>query len=445
MTFNSLPVLIMCGISCYAGLSRIVMFLLHQESRVNLCFALVCFSIAFYDAMAAGLYNSGSVETGVLWQRGQFYAVTFIGGSFFLMVFALYEKKFAPFKLLYLCVLAIFLALGLVFPGLIVSATRPNPRSFVFLGSLVTYFEGVTGILFNLTNLWLVVGMVYLLRIAVSAVRSRKRDDALFLLVGLGIFFVSAFIDILIASNLILSIYSAEYAFFALIFMMDLAVQRHLVSLFREVEALNAGLEARVERRTQEITGLVSQLYSKNAELQDKNAVLAELADRDGLTKLLNHAAFHRRLAEEFSASRRQLFTLSLIMIDIDRFKAINDTYGHQTGDKVILKVAEVLMHNSREYDSKSRLAGDPDASKSNEVTPAIRLYDVPGRYGGDEFALLLPYCGTGDVLIIAERIRARIEAIAIPGLPDLRVGASLGCADFDPKTKADYSVADFI
>ncbi len=445
MTPNSLPVLIMCGISCYAGLSRLVMYVLRMESRVNLYFAFVCFSIAFYDAMAVGLYNCSSVEAGVLWQRGQFFASNFIGGSAFLMVFALYEKKSVAFKILYICLLAAFLALGLAFPGLIVSASRPNVRSFAIFGGLVTYFEGVTGILFNLTNVLLVVGMAYILRIAISAARSRKREDAYFLLVGLSLFFASAFTDILIASNIILSLYSAEYVFFALILMMDLAVQKRFVSLFREVEALNVGLEARVERRTQEITGLVSQLYSKNAELQDKNAVLAELADRDGLTKLLNHAAFHRRLAEEFSASRRQLFCLSLVMIDIDRFKEINDTYGHQAGDKVILMVAEVLMHNSRDYDLKSRLVDDPAASQAAEAGPAIRLYDVSGRYGGDEFALLLPYCGAKDVLVIAERVRARIEAIAVPGLPDLRVGASLGCAVYDPRAKADCPVADLM
>jgi GGDEF domain-containing protein len=445
MTPNSLPVLIICGISCYAGLSRLMMFVLRKESRVNLYFAVVCFSIAFYDAMAVGLYNSASVEAGVLWQRGQFYSTTFIGGSFFFMIFALFEKRFVLFKLLYLCVLAAFLALGLAFPQLVVSTTHPNARSFAFLGSLVRYFEGATGILFNLANLWLVVGMVYILGIAVSAARSRKREDAFFILAGLGFFFASSFLDILIASNLILSFYSAEYAFLALIIMMDLAVQKRFVSLFREVEALNVGLEARVERRTQEISGLASQLSSKNAELQDKNAVLAELADRDGLTKLLNHAAFHRRLAEEFSAARRQLFCLSLIMIDIDRFKEINDAYGHQTGDKVILKVAEILMRNSREYDVKAKLAAEADAVKPVGGSPTLYLHDVPGRYGGDEFALLLPYCGAADVLVIAERVRARIEAIAIPGLPELRVGASLGCAVFDPRAEGDYPVANFM
>lgn len=422
-----------------------MMYFLRKEGRVNLYFALVCFSVAFYDATCVGLYNSVSVVQGAQWQRGQYFAFTCITGLFLNFIFTLFEKKPTRFKRLYIVSLAAFALLGLAFPGLIVSEGRPNPRSFELFGSAFTYFEGEMGLLFSLANVWLVVAMVYILGLAVPIVRKRERDDAIYILIGMSFFFAALFMDILIGSNIILFVYSSEYSFFILIIMMDLAVQRRFVSLFREIETLNSGLEARVERRTQEITGLVSQLYSKNAELQDKNAVLAELADRDGLTKLLNHAAFHRRMAEEFSASKRQLFSLSLVMIDLDRFKEINDTYGHQAGDKVILKVAEVLMHNSREYDTKSRLADDEDSGELVEVTPSIRLYDVPGRYGGDEFALLLPYCGEGDVMVIAERVRKRIEAIAITDLPGLRVSASLGCAVFDPRAVGDYPVADFM
>jgi GGDEF domain-containing protein len=435
----------MCGISAYAGLFQFIMFSLRRERRVNLFFALTCFSVAFYDAMSVGLYNSVSVDAGALWQRGQFFAMACLGGNFLLFVFDLYEKPATRLKLSFLSFLVVLIALGLVFPGGIVSAAEPNVRSFEFFGYIVTYYEAHMGIVFDLLSLWVAFGMVYVIVVAVPVVRDRK--DALYFLFGMGIFFLSISVDILVGCDVFLFLYTSEYSFFILIILMDLAVQKRYSSLFREIEALNAGLEARIERRTQEITGLVSQLYSKNAELQDKNAILAELADRDGLTKLLNHAAFHRRLAEEFSASRRQLFSLSLIMIDIDRFKEINDTYGHQVGDRVLLMVAEVLRHDTREYDSKSRLAdesGSPEVEVA-EGAPNIRLYDVSGRYGGDEFALLLPYCDAGDALVIAERVRKRIEAIAVPDLPDLRVGASLGCTIFEPETGGDYSVADFM
>jgi PleD family two-component response regulator len=114
-------------------------------------------------------------------------------------------------------------------------------------------------------------------------------------------------------------------------------------------------------------------------------------------------------------------------MIDIDHFKEINDSFGHQVGDKVILGVAEVLMNNSREYDSKSRYAGTSNTASS------IRLYDVPGRYGGDEFALLLPYCSEDEAMIVAERIRRRIEEIDVSDIHGLSIRASLGGAVFGP------------
>jgi GGDEF domain-containing protein len=415
------------------------MFILRKESRSNLYYAFICFSIAFYDAMCVGLYNSVSVESGVLWQRGQFAASAFIAGNFFFFVFSLYEKPSTGFKRLYLAILSAFLCLGFAFPRLVVSADAPNMRSFVVAGLSVAYFEGHAGIVFNLLNIWLVAGMAYVFKVAAPFILKREREDALYFLAGMSLFFISTFTDILIASNLVTFIYTAEYSFFVLIIMMDLAVQRNFVSLLREVESLNATLEDKVASRTAENTRLVSELSTKNAELQEKNAILADLADRDSLTRLLNHAAFHRRLSEEVNVSRRQLFPVGLVMIDIDFFKEINDTYGHQTGDKVILRVSEVLTHKSREYDSKARYA------TSGEPEPNIRLYDVPGRYGGDEFALLLPYCREAEVLIIAERIRKKIEEIEFPGFSKLRISASLGGAVFDPKNGEVLTAEDLM
>jgi GGDEF domain-containing protein len=437
----SLPVLIICGISSYTGLSRLMLFILRKESRVNLYFALVCFSIAFYDVTCVGLYNAVSVEAGALWQIGQYFGFICITSIFLVFIFALYEKKPTRFKRFYLIGLAALALLGLAFPRLIVSADNPNPRSFEFLGIAVTYLEGRLGPLFILANLWLIIAMGYILKIAVIIFRKREREDAFYFLAGMSLFFVTVFLDTLIANDLLVFIYSTEYGFLALIIMMDLAVQRRFVSLFREVETLNATLEDKVSSRTEEIRRLVGELSSKNEELRETNEVLADLAERDSLTRLLNHAAFHRRLAEELNAARRHSFPLALVMIDIDRFKEINDAHGHQVGDKVILKVAEVLTHSSRDYDQKARYA---TAAVTAEEAPSIRLYDVPGRYGGDEFAVLLPYCREAEALIVAERIRKKIEAIEVPGFPKLRVGASLGGAVFDP-TGGETTGADLM
>jgi hypothetical protein len=199
----------MFGISCYAGLSRLMMFVLRKESRVNLYFALTCFSIAFYDAMSVGLYNSASVVSGALWQRGQFYSSACLGGSFLLFVFALYEKKPTRIKHSYLGVLVALILLGVAFPVFVVSAADPNVRSFELFGAAVTYFEARTGILFSLLSVWIAVGMVYVIVVAVPIVRKRDREDALYFLAGMGIFFVSISVDLLVAGNVFLFLYTS--------------------------------------------------------------------------------------------------------------------------------------------------------------------------------------------------------------------------------------------
>jgi GGDEF domain-containing protein len=428
MRANAIPVLLMCGISAYAGIFRLMLYFLARDRKENLNFALTCLSIALYDAMCVGLYNAQSVSSGVLWQRGQFIAIAVLAFNFANFVLALFEKKSSPFKRPFFVLLATTALAGLAFPELVVSAKDPNLREFGILGLRVTYFEGHVALLMNLLNGLLALAMVYVVAIAVPYVKDHGRKELPYLAIGIGIFFVSLTLDILIASDLLVFLYTSEYSFLILVVLMDFAVQRRYVGLLREVESLNAGLEEKVERRTKEIGRLVGELSSKNEELLEKNLILAELADRDGLTKLLNHAAFHRRLVEQLGAARRQRFPVALAMIDLDRFKEINDSYGHQAGDKVILKAAEVLMGDSRDYDAKGRYA------ETREVA-GIRVYDVPGRYGGDEFALILPYCGPKEARIVCERIRERISRIDIPGFPALRVGASLGAAVFDPSS----------
>lgn len=120
-------------------------------------------------------------------------------------------------------------------------------------------------------------------------------------------------------------------------------------------------------------------------------------------------------------------------MIDIGFFMEINDSYGHQAGDKVIVKIAEVLTNSPRDSDTKARYA-TADA-------PSIRLYDVPGRHGGDEFAFILPYCREAEVFLVAERIRKRIGEFAMPDLPGLRIGGMV----FDAGTCDNMRDADFM
>jgi diguanylate cyclase (GGDEF)-like protein len=131
------------------------------------------------------------------------------------------------------------------------------------------------------------------------------------------------------------------------------------------------------------------------------------LATTDGLTGLLNHRAFQARLDEHLAQAQRYGKKLSLILCDIDHFKAVNDTYGHPVGDVVLKGVARTLGRDAR-------------------------TTDVVARYGGEEFAVVLPETDAAGALVIAERIRERVAALSLDtGQGPLAVTMSLGVATF--------------
>ncbi|QFU16510.1 sensor domain-containing diguanylate cyclase [Microvirga thermotolerans] len=120
-------------------------------------------------------------------------------------------------------------------------------------------------------------------------------------------------------------------------------------------------------------------------------AKLAILARTDGLTGLANRRSFDEQLAKEWYRSVRDRAPLSLVLVDIDRFKQFNDTYGHQAGDDCLRAVARAVRQVAR------------------------RPADLPARYGGEEIVLLLPATGPEGAAKIAERLRSSVEAMAIP------------------------------
>lgn len=135
--------------------------------------------------------------------------------------------------------------------------------------------------------------------------------------------------------------------------------------------------------------------------------LLAERADVDGLTGLGNRAHYNKRWAEKVAECRRYPNPLSLAMIDVDFFKRVNDTYGHPAGDEVLQGVAKLLQSESR--------------------TP-----DVPCRFGGEEFALIMPSTGPADALVVAERIREALMNLTWPRHAEHRVTMSIGLVGTD-------------
>ena len=160
-----------------------------------------------------------------------------------------------------------------------------------------------------------------------------------------------------------------------------------------------------LEKRNTDLKTLVERLQKTQFQVQLKNKELTFLATRDALTGCLNRRSFSEQFQFLFDQAKENDLDLACIMVDIDHFKAVNDNYGHATGDEVIKMLAEILKSSTRKD-------------------------DLVGRYGGEEFCLVLPGMPAETAFNLAERIRLRIKdesSRQFNGGP--RVTASLGVA----------------
>ncbi len=137
-------------------------------------------------------------------------------------------------------------------------------------------------------------------------------------------------------------------------------------------------------------------------ELKKANSQLEELAFRDGLTHLYNHRYFQEVLGKEMTRSKRYKNHLCLILFDIDFFKNVNDSFGHPTGDQVLINLAQA-------------------------ISKAVRPSDIIARYGGEEFAVILPETNQAGMNVFAERLR-RCAASVATLVKDREVKITISC-----------------
>lgn len=174
-------------------------------------------------------------------------------------------------------------------------------------------------------------------------------------------------------------------------------ILRSKIKVFKElyqqrklIEKFYTNLEQIVEERT--------------AELKEANETISRLAATDELTGLANRRSFNESLSASLSAARRHCFPLSLIMMDIDHFKIVNDTYGHNYGDTILKLFANILI----------------------EMT---RSEDISARWGGEEFIIILPHTSRDAAEALAERIRIAFAKQLLGDTP-LDLSASFGVVE---------------
>jgi len=159
----------------------------------------------------------------------------------------------------------------------------------------------------------------------------------------------------------------------------------------------------------------ITERKQREAEQERALRLAEERADRDPLTGLLNHRAFHVRLEEEAARTERDNTTLAVVMLDLDNFKFFNDVFGHATGDQVLHLIADRLR-------------------------VACRPYDTIARFGGDEFALLLSRVDNATQSELYQRLRTTLNSVMFPSASQetpIPIGVSMGVALF-PNDSSD-------
>ncbi|MBN2047778.1 MAG: diguanylate cyclase [Anaerolineaceae bacterium] len=170
-----------------------------------------------------------------------------------------------------------------------------------------------------------------------------------------------------------------------------------------ELRAARDMLEEQIKERTAELTAEIENRKSLEMDLRESQEEYRKLSNVDPLTQLLNRRHFYEASSNEIHRARRYQHPLSLLMIDIDHFKKVNDQFGHAVGDRVLIEFSRLLLENSREMDRVC-------------------------RYGGEEFAILLPHTSNENAWAFSTRLLNRIRQlrIIVDGEP-LNTTASIG------------------
>jgi diguanylate cyclase (GGDEF)-like protein len=193
---------------------------------------------------------------------------------------------------------------------------------------------------------------------------------------------------------------------------------------FKDIELVSAATARAMEkvRLVKENQRLIEELNSKNQKLSKINSVLKNLACRDGLTGIFNHRYFQDSLEAELNRACRHDGNFSLVFLDVDHFKQYNDINGHQQGDKLLRKLAQILARS-------------------------LRKPDILARYGGEEFVIILPETSKTNAGIYGEKIRHAIEKFPFAGkekLPEGNLTISIGISTFPEDGRDRYSLIEY-
>lgn len=361
------------AVCLYAGLHHLVFFLRRPGAWTQLLFSALCVTHTSYFIVQGLWYSSTTAEQALPLVQYAYSIISLIL-AIQLWFFYLYCDK--SFHVRW-CVLGTIIfgafSITMLFPSpLFLSMESAHLKTFTFLNLVdLQAYEFLPGTLGDAFLLCMFLEMMFLLFVVCRYYLKRFSTLLMPMPCAWAVVVLCGLYDALSATGLTTTIYLSEFAYLLLILAMAYRLTNDFINAMDEVERLNTHLDEIVMQRTRE--------------LEDKNMELEVLSTTDQLTGLYNRRHAEQTLQRTLNQCERYGTPMSIILADIDHFKSVNDTYGHDVGDKVLIKV-------------------------SLAIEKTIRNTDTAARWGGEEFLILVPETETELCSTLAERLRENIQ-----------------------------------
>ncbi|MCG9480177.1 MAG: diguanylate cyclase [Actinomycetia bacterium] len=269
--------------------------------------------------------------------------------------------------------------------------------SFLLAVAVIFTPFGASNPVWPIYGLLVLLGTAFLIYALVKNIRARN-SNAFFLLTGTVCLAAAVAHDFLVDYRILQSYKLFSVGWVIFLVMVSTIITNQFSASFKKVEQLSVEInkknidlkqaylevEKRVKNRTSQLNLAKKRLEKANEQLKKDKQMFKVLSITDGLTGLFNHNHIIGELKREINRSKRYGNLLSVIMMDIDHFKTINDIHGHQNGDRVLSEIGNIIKET-------------------------LRKADIAGRYGGEEFLIIMPETGLDSAYLLGERLREKV------------------------------------